>query len=168
MLPDISKCKELALTIQPDIFILVHYFGKPSFSKSIKEFCSIYKTWLIEDAAHVLKPIKGIGNLGDFILYSPHKHLPIPDGALLIASKTGISLLGDHLISITGNPETWLSQLQFLKVKAKKIIKGGEKESLIWLLKRILQKFNVRPFIKVVTQFSELGVNEEPFSKCNK
>ena len=165
MLPDISRCKELALTFPPDIFILVHYFGKPANSKLIKEFCIINQTWLIEDAAHVLKPIKGIGNLGDFILYSPHKHLPVPDGALLIASKSGISLLGDNLISITGKPETWSSQLQPLKAIGKKIIIGGEKESLIWLFKRILQKFNVRPFIKVVTQFSELGVNEDSLSK---
>lgn len=164
MAPNISRCKELALTFPPDIFILVHYFGKPTLLKSIKEFCKLYETWLIEDAAHIFKPIKGVGNLGDFILYSPHKHLPIPDGALLIASKSGISLFGDNLISITGKPETWSSQLQHLTANAKKNIKGGEKESLIWLLKRILQKLNVRPLIKVETYFSESGVNVETFS----
>ena len=33
---------------------------------------------------HVRRPISGVGKYGDFIIYNPHKLLPVPDGAVLI------------------------------------------------------------------------------------
>ena len=165
MIPDNDKCKELAHISPPDIFIIVHYFGKPSNSKTIYDFCKTHKAWLVEDAAHVLKPIKGVGTLGDFVIYSPHKHLPIPDGALLLACKSGPSKLGDKLISITGLPESWVSQLNELQKNAKKLVKGTDFQSLTWICKRILEKFKIKRINKVPTKFSESIDLAEYYSK---
>ena len=155
MVPDNQKCKKLAKITPPDIFLFVHYFGKPSRSKTIYDFCKSHKTWLVEDAAHVLKPIEGVGTLGDFVIYSPHKHLPIPDGALLLACKSGPSMFGDNIISITGLPKNWVSQLKNIEIKAANYLKSSVKESFIWLIKRILQKFRIKRLVKPSLKFSE-------------
>ena len=34
-------------------------------------------------------PEGNIGKIGDLVLYSPHKHLPIPNGALLVIRDDG-------------------------------------------------------------------------------
>ena len=155
MIPDNQKCKKLAKITPPDIFLFVHYFGKPSKSKTIYDFCKFHKTWLIEDAAHILKPIKGVGDFGDFVIYSPHKHLPIPDGALLLACKSGPSMFGDNIISITGLPKNWVSQLKKIEINAANYLKSSKKESIIWLIKRIMQKFRVKRLVKPSLKFSE-------------
>ena len=81
--PNIEDCNNLSKEFPPDIFIFVHYFGQFLSPIKAKEFCKKNNAWLIEDATHVLVPIKGIGDYGDFVIFSPHKHLPIPDGAVL-------------------------------------------------------------------------------------
>jgi len=155
MVPDNHKCKELAQIDPPDIFLLVHYFGKPSNTRTIYDFCKSHKTWLVEDAAHILKPIKGVGTLGDFVIYSPHKHLPLPDGALLLACKSGPSKFGENIISITGLPKSWVSQLKEIEIKTANYLKSSKKESIIWLIKRILQKFSIKRLNKVSLKFLE-------------
>ena len=164
MTPDHNKCKELAKITSPDIFLFVHYFGKPSSSQSINDFCISHNTWLIEDAAHILKPIKGVGKLGDFILYSPHKHLPIHDGALLIVRKSGPSKFGNEIIPITDLPETWPLQLKQLQVKAGEIVKSVEIQSFIWMIKRILQKFKINNLSNELLPFSESDKQFEALS----
>ena len=52
-------------------------------------FLSKNGTWLVEDAVHVLKPTLNIGQKGDIVLYSPHKLLPIPDGAIIVIKSVG-------------------------------------------------------------------------------
>lgn len=155
MVPDNYKCKELAKISPPDIFLLIHYFGKPFKSRAIYDFCKSHKTWLVEDAAHVLKPSKTIGELGDFVMYSPHKHLPLPDGALLLVCESGPSNFGKKIISITGLPKSWISQLKDIEIKTFNYLKSAEKESIIWLIKRILQKFSIKKFHKSKLEFSE-------------
>ena len=155
MVPDNHKCKKLAQKTPPDIFLFVHYFGKPSNSKTIYDFCKSHKTWLIEDAAHILKPVKGVGIMGDFVIYSPYKHLPLPDGALLIACKSGPSNFGDKIISITGLPKSWVYQLKEIEIKAANYLRSSSKESIVWLIKRILQKFRIKRLNKFSIKFSE-------------
>ena len=75
---------------KPDILLAVHYFGRIQGMNEIKVFCKKYDTILIEDAAHVLYPQKGVGISGDFTLYSPWKSCGFPDGAALIINEKGV------------------------------------------------------------------------------
>jgi len=61
--PDYDACRALS-KVHPDIFVLVHYFGKPTFAAPTKDFCTKHNAWLLEDAAHVLRPITGVGKYG--------------------------------------------------------------------------------------------------------
>jgi dTDP-4-amino-4,6-dideoxygalactose transaminase len=79
--PDYRKCDELPPI---DAFVLVHYFGKPSDAATAEKWARSRGAVLIEDAAHILRPIDGVGEHGDFVVYSPRKLLPIPDGAFLV------------------------------------------------------------------------------------
>jgi hypothetical protein len=84
LIPDWDKCRELAILSPPDIFLMVHYFGKEADGKGAKKFCHKNRSLFVEDATHVLAPNGGIGSFGDFVCYSPHKQLSLPDGALLV------------------------------------------------------------------------------------
>ncbi|AXR65040.1 lipid II:glycine glycyltransferase FemX [Leptospira mayottensis] len=134
--PDYRACKELLKSNTIDVFVLVHYFGKPSDSNRAFEFCKGKNAILIEDAAHVLKPIKGIGEKADFVLYSPHKHLPIPDGAILIVRNSGPSNIcwdiqdGDRINKILKKHYEQVGNTKFFSTK--------------WFLKRLLQKLGFR------------------------
>jgi dTDP-4-amino-4,6-dideoxygalactose transaminase len=148
--PDFSRIKEmLGFNGKPDIFLLVHYFGRPnSVSRSV-EFCRNNGAWLVEDAAHVLRPDKGIGAAGDFVLYSPHKLLPLPDGAILIARPDGPSNLDAHMVEVIFKNRKWIDFLSELKVSSNSQLKiTGNMEGLIWILKQILQKLNIRRYLK--------------------
>ncbi|WP_036096935.1 lipid II:glycine glycyltransferase FemX [Leptospira weilii] len=134
--PDYAACKELAKNNTMDVFVLVHYFGKPSDTNRAFEFCRLRNAVLIEDAAHVLKPIKGVGEKGDFILYSPHKHLPIPDGAILVVRNSGPSKIvwdqqdEDRINEVLKKHYEQNGNTRFFLIK--------------WFLKRLLQKLGFR------------------------
>lgn len=87
--PDWVACEKLADSVPPKLFVLVHYFGWPSDAERAAQFCRQTGAILIEDASHVLCPIDGIGRSGDFVLFSPYKHLAIPDGGLLAVKASG-------------------------------------------------------------------------------
>ena len=148
--PDFSSFKEMVQSNgSPDIFLLVHYFGKPTpVSRSI-EFCSNNGAWLVEDAAHVLRPVKGIGEAGDFVLYSPHKLLPLPDGAILIARPDGPTRLDHQMLEDVFKKRKWIEFLSELKVSSKgRLILKGSSSLITWVLKQILQKVYLRRYIK--------------------
>jgi hypothetical protein len=111
--PDWAACRTMAEEEKPALFFIVHYFGFPNPALAeAREFCDRYEAKLIEDAAHVLRPISGIGSLGDAVLWSPHKLLGAPDGAILtgpLAKQIPLST-------------------------------GASPSGLVWLIKRILQK----------------------------
>jgi hypothetical protein len=73
------------------------------------------RAWLIEDAVHALRPVRGIGASGDFVLYSPHKHLPIPDGAVLVVRGDGPAEFGAAGLSAFGTPHEWPDVLRDLE-----------------------------------------------------
>lgn len=86
--PDWDDCARLAAGGPPDLFVLVHYFGFPGDTAAARRFCDAHGAALVEDAAHVLRPHDGIGSVGDYVLYSLYKHLPLPDGGLLVIRPT--------------------------------------------------------------------------------
>ena len=80
----------MAAEASPDLLMLVHYFGEPQDATPALQFCRRHGALLIEDAAHALAPSGCIGAAGDFVLYSPSKVLPVPDGAVLLVREAGV------------------------------------------------------------------------------
>ncbi len=139
--PDYNFCRLAARQNPPNIFLLVHYFGKPATGVLAKEFCQVNGCWLVEDAAHVLRPVPGIGEFGDFILYSPHKLLALFDGALLIVRKKGPSKFSDHFVNSLDDPGSW-HEILYQEFNTKIGIVRSYAPIVIWTLKRLLQKCN--------------------------
>lgn len=153
--PDLAACRMLAEDNPPDLFLLVHFFGKPSALAPARDFCANHGAWLIEDAAHVLRPTDAIGVCGDFVIYSPHKSLPIPDGAVLVVRPDGPSRLGVAALASFGKPAGWPGQLHDLQRQMGGTVGSGQIQSLVWLSKRVLQKLGVRSLRRPATPFAE-------------
>lgn len=86
--PDWNRCEALAKATPPNLFLQVHYFGFPAALAAARSFCRSHGAALIEDATHVLAPFGSVGEAGDYVLYSLYKHLPLPDGGLLLIRPT--------------------------------------------------------------------------------
>ena len=147
MEPDYNACREMSKHNSPDIFLLTHYFGEPANAAKASEFCAHTGAWLVEDAAHVTIPIKGVGNQGDFVLYSPHKSLPIPDGALLVGRTNGPGRKELSEFLATGFQEACNGVI--------KEVGGKPGFPALWLVKRILQKFGARSLRVKQTDFGD-------------
>lgn len=110
--PDWEACRTQALSGPPDIFLLAHYFGRPSDAVAAKEFCQSMGATLVEDAAHVMAPCDGVGLHGAFVLWSPHKVLAVPQGGLLV--RHGDEHLAPSDVSLPSGPapglRDWLAK----------------------------------------------------------
>lgn len=155
MVPDMSACRTLQKEGSADIFLLVHYFGQPTATDAAREFCARNGAWLIEDAAHVLLPIRGIGTGGDFVLYSPHKHLPIPEGAVLVVRPSGPGHLGITEISSFGTPSSWVGQLRDLQRQLGCSMLRSRVRTMVWLGKRATQKLGLRYWSRQAAPYRE-------------
>jgi hypothetical protein len=133
MSPDMENCVSLLEEHSVDVFVLVHYFGKAVSVDQAFGFCKEQNAWLIEDAAHILRPVPGIGEHGDWVMYSPHKHLAIPDGAVLVQRRDGPSNIQFDA----------LSEISCFDDSFSKTSRSG---AFKWLIKRILQKLGIRRF----------------------
>ncbi len=153
--PDITAWTALLDAEPPDLFLLVHYFGRPIPAASTRDFCARKGAWLIEDAAHVLRPADSIGTYGDFVLYSPHKHLPIPTGAVLVVRPNGPAQFGADEVASFGPPSNWPGQLCDLQQSPSCSMNRSRGRAAIWLAKRVLQKLGVRPVHRSTTPYSE-------------
>ena len=135
--PNLNSINKLSEKFAPDIILGVHYFGNPLVSNEIKSFCIKNKCWYIEDATHCLKRDKVIGEQGDFVIFSPYKHLAIPNGAILIIRSKGPSKL-----KVTDFSSIRINQ--FLKLELKKfkfkkgLIKNDPFLTIKWLCKKII------------------------------
>jgi hypothetical protein len=136
--PNFKLLLQEAKLTKPDIMLLVHYFGTVSPTTEAREFCKRMGSWLVEDATHVLIHAKGIGKNADFVIYSPHKLLAIPDGALLIARQKGPNNLSRDFIDRLGPPDKWPDQVSeiFPDITQKRYLS-------FWILKRSLQKLGI-------------------------
>lgn len=140
MSPDLDACRTLADETRPDLFLLVHFFGRPSPAEEAVAFCRSTNAWLIEDAAHVLRPIAGVGEHGDCVLYSPHKHLPIPNGAVLMVRKRGPARLTDQASA--------MEIFQDVHSCLHKTHGYSHWQPGLWLVKRVLQLLGIRPMLR--------------------
>ncbi|MEG1836465.1 MAG: GNAT family N-acetyltransferase [Synergistaceae bacterium] len=120
--PDFKMIREFVSNCKPDIFLLVHYWGKSFETGDVSDFCKNNDAYLVEDAAHVISPIKGMGKKADFALYSPYKQLAIPDGAVLaVRNNINIGVL-DEINAILLNIESNSKQKDTIKWKIKKCV----------------------------------------------
>lgn len=131
--PDIIACEEMLSVGEPDLIIAAHYFGKPASLKELFQFSVKAKAWLIEDAVHILHPVDGVGIYGDFVIYSPHKFLPIPDGGLLILKTEGPANI-QKIILEKVNIQSIFSSVMDMDNRYNKLV-------FKWVFKRLLQKF---------------------------
>jgi hypothetical protein len=112
---DWPECRRLAAAEPPDLLLLAHYFGCASNAEAARAFCDEAGALLIEDCAHVLAPTSNLGELGDFVLWSPHKLLAVPQGGLLICRGDA---LAEAMVPVPSGPAPSLRP---------------------WLLKRLVQ-----------------------------
>jgi hypothetical protein len=72
-----------------DCFVLVHYFGKIIKTSQVqaKNYCDNKKILLIEDCAHILNPEIIDYWVGDFLIFSPHKFIKIPNIGFLFSQE---------------------------------------------------------------------------------
>jgi hypothetical protein len=111
--------KAIAGSERPAAFLLVHYFGFLNDSASASAFCHRHDIFLIEDAAHLLRPTDQ--NLAaDALVFSAHKLFPVPSCAVLVLNRR----LHGYL-----RPTGRSSFVRF--------------ETLRWLAKRLIQKVMV-------------------------
>jgi len=156
--PNLAACYDLLKEDKPDLIIAVHYFGKPVVLDELSDFSKEYGAWFVEDCAHCLKAVSGVGEFGDFVLYSPHKFLAIPDGGLLVVRKEGAGRVLDNPAD-----KVVLEEIYHAMVSG-----GGDsslRDSLVWLVKRIMQKVGFRSKQKVMGFYEdECKVDSKPFS----
>ncbi|MBU3635552.1 hypothetical protein ICN35_08775 [Polynucleobacter sp. es-GGE-1] len=116
------NCKhefDQVLLSNADIILVTHYFGE--FNKNI-EYLHNYSrgsgAWLIEDCVHLIDHTKIDQCFGDFIIFSPYKHIALLSGSLLYYKK-------DLYIDETFLPDSAsinVSLINLLKWVAKKFI----------------------------------------------
>ena len=92
LMPDYEYLELLTYQNKIDILILVHYFGKIRGQEKAINFSKRNNITLIEDCAHIKNPILFNSWVGDFLIFSPHKHFDIPQIGILF-SKTKLDII---------------------------------------------------------------------------
>lgn len=99
--PDASDVAALLRDqLEPVVFVLIHYFGKPSASPELISMLRRAGALIVSDCAHA--PLSRtedgmpLGELGDIALYSLNKLLPVSDGAILLSLTPEIDLALDE------------------------------------------------------------------------
>lgn len=146
--PDIEVCEQLAENFNVDIFICPHYFGKIQSLEAVSRFCANHSACLIEDAAHVLHYSNRLGQYSDFVVYSPHKNMPMPDGSVLTWKKSDDI---NHLLSSLQHTldDGYINNHDFIYSLI---------SCLKWLLKRIVQRLGYSRYSsKIIPSHSPLA-----------
>ena len=154
--PNIDQCKKILINNpSPDLFIAVHYFGCTVELTDTAAFVNDHEAWLIEDAAHILQPQPKMGEHSHFLLFSPHKFLPIPDGAILVIKK--INFIKHHKFKLLLFEDLYNSVIN--QTQQKKWV------SVYWIVKRLIQKTGIKLTLKNKNDFKydELVMDTEDF-----
>ena len=83
--PDYDQILKDFADVDIHYFVHVHYFGNIQSQKKSLEISRILGALLIEDCAHISDPYYNSSWVGDFLLFSPHKHFPLPKVSLLFS-----------------------------------------------------------------------------------
>lgn len=85
--PDYKELNDLVKIKKVNIMVHVHYFGKIMTQQNSRDFCDKNNIVLIEDCAHVIHPSVSNTWVGDYLFFSPHKHFPVKNGAILYSKN---------------------------------------------------------------------------------
>jgi len=91
MTPDWAGVEAMLAGGKPHLFVLPHYFGVENEAAQARAFCDRTGALLLEDGAHLLRPVGEVGRYGDFACYSPRKYFEVPDAGILVARGEGLA-----------------------------------------------------------------------------
>lgn len=129
LVPDWTACGELAQAQPPDVFVLVHYFGVAGPAKIAAEFSRRHGAVFVEDCAHCLLPGADVGQTGDFALFSPHKLLALPDGAVLVALPAAARFVGGSTARLRESLQSIIAAFP-----------AGKSSAAGWVVRRLLAR----------------------------
>jgi len=144
--PDYTYIKELDKNDGVNVMLFVHYFGKIGDQLECKEFCAINNFILIEDCAHIVDIDFNINWVGDYVIFSPHKHYPVPEVGI-IKSKQNLKLRPEKF----GFSILWISK-QFLRI----FIKYRRRSSFCFIYDDKVEDVNYKTANKAVVKFTLL------------
>jgi dTDP-4-amino-4,6-dideoxygalactose transaminase len=88
---DLNDLMGLVESVRPGAVLFVNYFGFPRSRAETETLCDIKeRCWVIEDCAQgslVEQDSPVVGTVGDWVITSLRKYLPLPDGGLVIDGK---------------------------------------------------------------------------------
>ena len=117
LLPDYKEISNRLGGAKIDLFVHVHYFGITKGAAQSANFAASIGAKLLEDAAHILSP-RIVNWVGDFVLFTPHKHFVMP--------KVGLIFIKDNSIELKPN---WAPKTKVIKALT------------IWFGKQVLKNF---------------------------
>ena len=127
--PDLGEISNILSEQKIDIVIGVHFFGNHVDFTKLSKLAMNFNTWFIEDCAHLLNLPKNTKMKSDFQIFSPHKFLAIPDGAILSINKRIFKEI---------------SEVEEFRNLHKKFVKDSSRfKSYVWVFKRIMQLGNI-------------------------
>lgn len=90
--------------------LVTHFFGVPQPLDQLSAWCAKRGITLVEDCSHALfcehhRP-PGVGFAGEFVVGSPYKFLPSPDGGLLYSRQT------HRLDDVQTRAQPWIAELR--------------------------------------------------------
>ncbi|NWG31707.1 MAG: DegT/DnrJ/EryC1/StrS family aminotransferase [Rhodocyclaceae bacterium] len=112
--PDLAALDTLADQSPAPVKALLatHFFGLPRDFAALAAWCAGRGITFVEDASHAFLTERfrsaGIGGFGDFVVSSPYKFLPSPDGGLLYTRDAG------RLAGIVTKAPAWRDELRGL------------------------------------------------------
>jgi hypothetical protein len=123
--PNWNKLESVDTGNSLNIFCLVSFFGKISDVTNARSFAQKRSMILLFDETHSAKPSVFPDQQNEYMIWSPYKHFPTPDGAFLYVSKKfDISCLINYLDQIPISSK--FSNL---------------KSDFVWLLKSYIVRF---------------------------
>ena len=144
--PDLEEIGKILSKNNIDLVVGVHFFGNYIDFSELAHISEEHNIWFIEDCAHLLNLPESASIRSDFQLFSPHKFLPIPDGALLSVNKRIF--------------KADLEIKDFEKLYKKYIKQESNRyKAYLWLLKRLLQKLNFGINIGIKDYYNDLQIN---------
>ncbi|MGD0784510.1 MAG: DegT/DnrJ/EryC1/StrS family aminotransferase [Sedimentisphaerales bacterium] len=145
--PDIDHLNTIIKTqAKPDILLFVHYFGIPLNLKPALSWCDEHRVLLVEDAAHTITPVPGIGGHSCPVIYTPWKFFNLLEGALLVLPQKLKGVLGDSSHKKGYSIDFW----KWLAKRVTYTLAGRMKLSLHGLRKidkKIFVKDGLSPFL---------------------
>lgn len=160
--PNLNFINDEFGSIKFDIFLNVHYFGKFFINNEFISLAKKQNAIVIDDCAHIVSPLTDFDFKGDFLIFSPHKHFPLPKVAFSInKANSNNSYANKFSYSI---PLGWLIKQILKKSFRRKLntewrVKFSSKE-------KILNNFNpsiftVNASLNYVRSFDEINLKRK-------